>query len=136
IGVPSRSHVRQYKLVDDEVDGLVEEINWRWSSDTWRPIVYVKQQQNPVQMMALHRLANFCVVSSLDDGMNLVAKEFVASRADEDGALILSRFTGAARELTTALLVNPFGIDEIADAMHQALEMPEEERRRRMQRMR
>src|SRR5438445_5253401 len=136
IGVPSRTHIRQYKLLDAEIDQLVEEVNWRWSTDTWRPIVYVKRQHSSVEMMALHRLANFCVVSSLDDGMNLVAKEFVASRADEDGALILSRFTGAARELTTALLVNPFGIDEIADAMHQALEMPEEERRRRMQRMR
>ncbi|HMC65415.1 MAG TPA: trehalose-6-phosphate synthase, partial [Gemmataceae bacterium] len=136
IGVPSRTHIRQYKLLDAEIDQLVEEVNWRWSTDTWRPIVYVKRQHSSVEMMALHRLAHFCVVSSLDDGMNLVAKEFVASRADEDGALILSRFTGAARELTTALLVNPFGIDEIADAMHQALEMPEEERRRRMQRMR
>ena len=72
-------------------------------------------------MMALHRLAHFCVVSSLHDGMNLVAKEFVASRADEDGVLILSQFTGAARELTDALLVNPFAVDEIAEAMQCAL---------------
>ena len=70
--------------------------------------------------MALHRLADFCIVSSLHDGMNLVAKEFVASRADDDGVLILSQFTGAARELTDALLINPFAIDEIADAMREA----------------
>jgi trehalose 6-phosphate synthase len=136
IGVPSRTHIARYKQVDDEIDGLVEKINWRWGTDSWRPIVYLKEQHGPVQMMALHRLARFCMVSSLDDGMNLVAKEFVASRGDEDGVLILSRFTGAARELTSALLVNPFAMDETADAIHQALEMPEEERRRRMQKLR
>jgi alpha,alpha-trehalose-phosphate synthase [UDP-forming] len=136
IGVPTRTHVPQYKLVDTEVDSLVEQINWRWSTDSWRPIIYLKYQHNSIQMMALHRLADFCLVSSLDDGMNLVAKEFVTSRFDGDGALILSRFTGAARELTSAVLVNPFAVEEVAQAMHQVLTMPEEERRKRMQRMR
>src|SRR5262249_21441274 len=124
IGVPSRTHIRQYKMLDAEIDTLVEEINWRWSTDSWRPIVYLKYQHSPTEMMALHRLANFCIVSSLDDGMNLVAKEFVASRTDGDGVLILSRFTGASRELTSALLVNPFAVDELADAIRLALEMP------------
>jgi trehalose 6-phosphate synthase len=136
IGVPSRVHIRQYKQLGDEIAALVEDINWRWSTDTWRPIVFLKDQHGSVDMMALHRLADFCIVSSLDDGMNLVAKEFVASRVDDDGVLILSRFTGAARELSQALLVNPFAVDEIAEAMHQALTMLPEERRRRMQRMR
>ena len=136
IGVPSRTHVKEYQMLDDEIDSLVEDINWKWSTDSWRPIIYLKQQHSPIQMMALHRLANFCLVNSLDDGMNLVAKEFVASRFDEDGVLILSRFTGAARELTDAVLVNPFAIDEVADAMYQALEMSDEERRKRMQKMR
>jgi trehalose 6-phosphate synthase len=136
IAVPSRIHVRQYQALDDEVDGLVEEINWKWSTEAWRPIIFLKQQYSSPEMMALHRLADFCIVSSLDDGMNLVAKEFVASRGDEDGVLILSRFTGAARELTQAVLVNPYAIDEIAAAMLQAVEMPEEERRKRMERMR
>lgn len=136
IGVPSRTHVRQYQLLDDEIDALVEEINWKWSTENWRPIVYLKHQHGPVEMMALHRLADFCVVSSLDDGMNLVAKEFVASRLDEDGVLILSQFTGAAREMTQALLVNPFAVDEIAAAYHQAATMPAEERRKRMQKLR
>jgi alpha,alpha-trehalose-phosphate synthase [UDP-forming] len=136
IGVPSRMHVRAYQLLDDEVDNLVEQINWKWSTDSWKPIVYLKQQFGPIQMMALHRLANFCVVNSLDDGMNLVAKEFVASRFDDDGVLILSRFTGAARELTDAVLVNPFAIDEMAGALKQALEMPQDERRKRMQKLR
>jgi trehalose 6-phosphate synthase len=136
IGVPSRTHVRQYQLLDDEIDGLVDEINWKWSTESWKPIIYLKEHHGPAEMMALHRLADFCMVSSLDDGMNLVAKEFVASRFDEDGVLILSRFTGAARELTSAVLVNPFAIDEVAEAIHQALEMPEDERHKRMQRMR
>jgi alpha,alpha-trehalose-phosphate synthase [UDP-forming] len=136
IGVPSRVHIRDYQALDDEVDALVEAINWRWSTDSWRPIVFLKEQHSPVQMMALHRLADFCVVSSLDDGMNLVAKEFVASRTDEDGMLVLSRFAGAARELTSAVLVNPFDVEETAEGVRQALEMPAEERRKRMQRLR
>jgi trehalose 6-phosphate synthase len=136
IGVPSRTHIPEYKLMDDEIDGLIDDINWRWGSDGWRPIVYLKEQHTPVEMMALHQLADFCMVTSLDDGMNLVAKEFVASRIDRDGVLILSRFTGASRELASALLVNPFNVDEVAGAIHQALSMSEEERHKRMQRMR
>ena len=128
--------MKAYQLLDDEIDGLVEEINWRWSTDSWKPIIYFKQQFSQVQMMALHRLARFCIVNSLDDGMNLVAKEFVASRFDNDGVLILSRFTGAARELTDAVLVNPFSIDEMAEALRNALEMTEEERSKRMQKLR
>jgi len=87
-------------------------------------------------MMALHRMADFCLVTSLHDGMNLVAKEFVASRFDEAGVLILSAFAGAAVELNDALLVNPFAIDEIADAIRRAITMNEPEMRRRMQRLR
>jgi alpha,alpha-trehalose-phosphate synthase [UDP-forming] len=136
IGVPSRTHIKEYQNLDDEVDGLVESINWRWSTDNWRPIHFLKQQHGPMEMMALHRLADFCVVSSLDDGMNLVAKEFIASRTDEDGVLILSQFTGAARELNQALLFNPFAVNELAEAMHQALNMLEDERHKRMQRLR
>jgi trehalose-6-phosphate synthase len=136
IGVPSRIQVRAYKLLDDEIDGLVEEVNWKWSTESWQPILYYKQSFGQPELMALHRLADFCIVPSLHDGMNLVAKEFVASRFDDNGTLILSQFTGAARELKDALLVNPFSIEEMAEAMRAALEMPEEERRRRMQRMR
>jgi trehalose-6-phosphate synthase len=136
IGVPSRTHVPAYQQLDDEIDQIVEELNWRWGYENWKPVVYLKRQFGPSEMMALHRLASFCVVSSLDDGMNLVAKEFVASRTDGDGALVLSQFTGASRELTAALLVNPFSADEMADAIQHALEMGEDERRRRMQKMR
>jgi len=136
IGVPSRIQVRAYKLLDDEIDGLVEEINWKWSTDSWQPIQYFKTGFGQPEMMALHRLADFCIVPSLHDGMNLVAKEFVASRFDNDGVLILSQFTGAARELKDAVLINPFAVEEMAAAMREALEMPRDERRRRMQRMR
>jgi trehalose 6-phosphate synthase len=136
IGVPSRTHVPAYQHLDDEIDQLVDDINWRWGYENWKPIVYLKRQFGPPEMMALHRLADFCVVSSLDDGMNLVAKEFVASRTDGDGALILSQFTGAARELSGALMVNPFAADELSDAILHALTMPEEDRRRRMAKMR
>jgi len=136
IGVPSRTHVPAYQHLDDEIDQLVDDINWRWGYEKWKPVVYLKRQFGPPEMMALHRLADFCVVSSLDDGMNLVAKEFVASRTDGDGALVLSQFTGAARELAGALMVNPFAADELSDAILHALTMPEDERRRRMAKMR
>jgi alpha,alpha-trehalose-phosphate synthase [UDP-forming] len=136
IGVPSRTHVRQYQQIDDEIDDLVETVNWKWSTDAWRPIIYLKSQHSPVEMMALHRLADFCVVSSLDDGMNLVAKEFVASRTDDGGVLVLSQFTGAARELQSAILVNPFAVDDMMEAVRSALTMPVDERRKRMQKLR
>lgn len=136
IGVPSRSHLPQYKAIDDEIDRLVEEINWRWKSDAWRPIILLKQQYGQPELAALHRLARFCVVSSLHDGLNLVAKEFVSSRFDDDGVLVLSEFTGAARELGDALLVNPFSTEQIAEAIRRALEMPLPERQKRMKKMR
>jgi trehalose 6-phosphate synthase len=136
VGVPTRGHIPQYQAVDSEIDRLVDQINWRWGTPTWRPVIYHKRNFSQVEMMALHRLADFMVVSSLHDGMNLVAKEFVASRSDEDGVLLLSQFTGSALELSDALLFNPFAVDEMAEAIRQALEMTPEERRRRMQRMR
>ena len=136
IAVPSRSHLDGYQCIEHEVDTLVESINARWATGDWKPICLLKQHYEMTDMIALHRLARFCVVSSLHDGMNLVAKEFVASRRDEKGVLILSRFTGAHRELTDALEINPFAIHEVSEAMRLALEMPDAEQRRRMTRMR
>ncbi|GGH16391.1 alpha,alpha-trehalose-phosphate synthase (UDP-forming) [Silvibacterium dinghuense] len=136
IGVPSRMQIEQYQAVSEEVEKLVDTINTRWATGSWKPVIFLKQYFTPRQLIALHRLAHFCVVTSLHDGMNLVAKEYVASRFDEDGVLILSRFTGAARELSDALLVNPFAIGEIAEAIAQAVHMKQEERRKRMRRMR
>jgi trehalose 6-phosphate synthase len=136
VAVPSRSHIEPYKRLDDEIDRLVDEINWKWSTESWRPIHYFKEHHDGPSLMALHRLANFCVVSSLHDGLNLVAKEFVASRFDQRGVLILSEFAGSAWELTDALLINPFDIDHLAEAMRLAVEMPEAEQERRMRRLR
>jgi trehalose 6-phosphate synthase len=134
--VPSRVHIPAYKRINDEIESLVEEINWKYAVWHWKPIIYLPEHLSPTTLLALRRMANFCIVSSLHDGMNLVAKEYVASRFDEDGVLILSRFTGAARELTDALLINPYATDHFAEAIKQALEIAPEERQRRMRRMR
>jgi alpha,alpha-trehalose-phosphate synthase [UDP-forming] len=136
VAVPSRSHLPAYQAVEEETERLVEQINWRWGDRLWTPIVLHKEHYGMVDMIALHQLASFCIVSSLHDGMNLVAKEFVASRYDEEGVLILSKFAGAASEFTDALTVNPFAVHEMAEAIHKALIMPVEEQKRRMSRMR
>lgn len=136
LAAPSRSSIREYRLIEDEVDCIVESINERFGNDEWKPILYLKEHHGPESMMAVHRLSNFCIVSSLHDGMNLVAKEFCAARADEKGVLILSQFTGSARELTDALQMNPYATHEIADAMHTALSMPEVEQQHRMHKIR
>jgi trehalose 6-phosphate synthase len=135
-GVLSRIQLGAYKKLNEEIDNLVEEINCKYGKGRWKPIIYLREHLSPVTLMALQRLANFFVVSSLHDGMNLVAKEFVAARFDEDGVLILSPFTGAARELTDALLVNPYATDHFADAIKNAVEMPKAEGQKRMKKMR
>jgi trehalose 6-phosphate synthase len=136
VGVPSRTAIPGYQQLNARIEAHVQTINRRWQRGEWRPIVFVRRHVDQPALVALHRMADFCVVSSLHDGMNLVAKEFVGSRNDSDGVLVLSSFTGAARELTDALLVNPFSAAEITDAMHKAITMPEGERKRRMARMR
>ncbi|MBZ5726689.1 MAG: trehalose-6-phosphate synthase [Acidobacteriia bacterium] len=136
VGVPSRTAIPEYRSLDDEIAAQVSQINGRWAMRGWKPIVFVPRQLDQQTLIALHLMADFCVVSSLHDGMNLVAKEFVGSRIDEDGVLVLSEFAGAARELTDALIVNPFCVYEIAAAMHDAITMAPQERRRRMLGMR
>ncbi|MCI0461513.1 MAG: trehalose-6-phosphate synthase [Gemmataceae bacterium] len=136
VAAPSRVHIPTYRRLHEEIENLVEEVNWRHGNHTWRPIVYLHEHHNPEQVYPLYRMAAGCVVSSLHDGMNLVAKEFVAARSDLRGVLVLSRFTGAAQELTDALLINPYAVDEFAEALRLALTMPAEEQERRMQHMR
>lgn len=136
LAVPSRSGLPEYRQLEKEVDRLAARINRRWQTFSWRPVVLLKRHCTLTEMIALHRLAHVCIVSSLHDGMNLVAKEFVASRFDEDGVLVLSKFAGAAQELTDALQINPFSIEEGAEAYHAAFRMQAEERKRRMRRMR
>jgi trehalose 6-phosphate synthase len=132
VGAPSRDQLSRYQALSNEVDELVAEVNKRFGTDSWRPLVYVHEHREPAQIAAIYRAAAVCVVSSLHDGMNLVAKEFIASRTDYRGVLVLSRFTGAARELVEALQVNPFSVDEFGDALHVALTMPEDQQERRM----
>ncbi|MFC1846220.1 trehalose-6-phosphate synthase [Chloroflexota bacterium] len=136
IAEPSRVHIKKYKELNAEVDDLIEEINWKHQTGNWKPIIYIKRHCTPSNLLAFNQLAHFCIISSLHDGMNLVAKEFVSSRIDEDGVLLLSRFTGAARELTEALLINPFAIDELAELIKKALEMPKKQRQTRMRKLR
>jgi alpha,alpha-trehalose-phosphate synthase [UDP-forming] len=136
VGVPSRTRIREYKQLEEEIVDLVDELNWKWAQGSWRPVIFIERHFDRVPLAALHRLAHFAIVSSLHDGMNLVAKEYVGSRFDEDGVLILSDFAGASRELTDAIVVNPFDEEELAEAIKQALEMPEEARKKRMQKMR
>jgi trehalose-6-phosphate synthase len=136
VGVPSRTAIADYEALDLALQAQVASINRKWGRGAWRPVIFVRRHVSQTALMALHLMADFCMVTSLHDGMNLVAKEFVASRIDGDGVLILSAFTGAARELTDALIVNPFATEEMAGAIHEALNMPALERRRRMNRCR
>ncbi|MFC1862091.1 trehalose-6-phosphate synthase [Chloroflexota bacterium] len=132
-GMPSRTRIERYQEVNQRIEDLFTTLNEKYD---WKPVIPMTRQLSPVTLTALRRLADFCVVSSLHDGMNLVAKEFVSSRIDGDGVLILSRFTGAAAELEDALLINPYAISEFAVKIKEAIEMPEAERRRRMKAMR
>jgi trehalose 6-phosphate synthase len=136
IAAPSRSQLPAYQALQQQTTAEAARINAKFGANGWAPIVLVGEHHEPAEVFALYRAADFCVVNSLHDGMNLVAKEFVAARDDEDGVLILSTLAGASRELVEALLVNPFDIGETADAIRAALEMPRDERRQRMKLMR
>jgi len=135
-GMPSRTQIDTYKDIGQKIDGLMDGINKKYGTDAWQPVIAMTRQLSRETLNALRRLARFCVVSSLHDGMNLVAKEFVSARTDGDGVLILSRFTGAAVEMQDALLINPYAVSEFADRIKEAIEMPDTERRRRMKNMR
>jgi trehalose-6-phosphate synthase len=136
IGAPSRTHIKRYHDLLADVEAESDRINLRFQSGKWRPIVFLKRHYSHQEIARYYRAADLCLVTSLHDGMNLVAKEFVAARHDEQGVLLLSRFTGAAREFVDAVMVNPYDIERTADAIRYALEMTTEERRARMQRMR
>jgi len=136
IGSPSRTEIPRYHEVMQEVVQEAERINRRFQNGGWKPIVLLRRQHSHSEILPYYRTADFCLVTSLHDGMNLVAKEFVAARQDEQGVLILSRFAGASNELADALIVNPYDTEELASSIHHALEMSPEERRLRMRRMR
>ncbi len=136
IASPSRVLIERYQQLNRDVEQLVERINARFATDSWRPIILRRQHTEPPDVFKLYRASDLCYVSSLHDGMNLVAKEYLVARDDERGVLILSQFTGAARELPEALIVNPYDIEDAADALSAALRMPEEEQRVRVRAMR
>jgi len=136
IGAPSRTDIPRYKQFLEEVTAEADRINARFQSGKWKPIVLLKKHHSHKEITRFYHAASVCLVSSLHDGMNLVAKEFVASRDDEHGVLILSTFAGAALQLTDALLVNPYDVQQVAGSILRALEMSDEEQATRMRRMR
>jgi len=136
IGAPSRSEITRYHDFMMEVQQEAERINRRFQTSEWRPIVLLTRHHTREEILPYYRTADVCMVTSLHDGMNLVAKEYVAARTDGHGVLILSRFAGASHELVDALIVNPYDTEEVATAIHRALEMPPEECLLRMGRMR
>jgi alpha,alpha-trehalose-phosphate synthase [UDP-forming] len=136
IGAPSRTDIARYKNFLEEVAAEAERINAKFHSGKWKPIVFLKRHHSHEEIERYYRAASVCLVTSLHDGMNLVAKEFVASRVDDQGVLVLSTFAGAAHELSDALLVNPYDIMQLSEAIHTALEMPDAEQAKRMQWMR
>jgi trehalose 6-phosphate synthase len=136
LAAPSRTAIPQYQELNDKVEAVVRRVNQRFARARVPPVKLLRAHHEPPAVFKAYRAADLCYVSSLHDGMNLVAKEFVAARDDEGGVLVLSSFTGASRELTEALVVNPYDLDEAAEAMRRALEMKKSEQRERMRAMR
>jgi trehalose 6-phosphate synthase len=133
VAVPSRSDIEAYDALSEKVDRQVWEINDRFGTESWKPIHLVKQALPAERLAVLYRLADVCVVSSLQDGMNLVAKEYVASQVEMSGVLLLSEFAGAAEEMERALPINPYAPEDFALRIRDALLLPAEERRARME---
>jgi len=133
---PTRSKLLAYKDLHEEALRLAEDINRKYEGVEPAPIKLIVRHHEPGEVFELFRAADVCIVSSLHDGMNLVAKEFVAARDDESGVLLLSCFAGASRELSEALIINPFDAHMMGEALHQALVMPRDEQRERMRLMR
>ncbi|MBP9088425.1 MAG: trehalose-6-phosphate synthase [Kofleriaceae bacterium] len=136
LAAPSRTKIERYRELNDRVEAVAAKINATWGSGTYSPIILLRAHHEPLDVFRYYRAAEVCYVSSLHDGMNLVAKEFVAARDDEQGVLVLSQFTGAARELSEALIVNPYDLRHASDALAVGLKMPANEQRERMRSMR
>jgi trehalose 6-phosphate synthase len=136
LAAPSRTLIERYQQLDETVERTAARINQRFGEGAYQPIILLRAHHEPPEVFRHYRAADLCYVSSLHDGMNLVAKEFVAAREDERGVLLLSHFTGASRELSEALMVNPYDLEEASAAMARALSMSPEEQRERMHAMR
>jgi trehalose 6-phosphate synthase len=136
LAAPSRTKIDRYRQLNEILEQLAARINERFGTADYRPIILFRSHHEPPEVFRFYRAADLCYVSSLHDGMNLVAKEFVAARTDLQGVLLLSEFTGAARELTEALIVNPYDLVCSSDALASALSMPPDEQQDRMRSMR
>jgi len=136
IAAPTRTRIDRYQDIAYEVETEAERINRRFQTRRWKPIILLERHHSHKEIEPFYRASDVCLVTSLHDGMNLVAKEFIASRSDGGGSVILSRFAGASQELLDALIVNPYDTEQLAEAIRMALEMSPEERRGRMKRMR
>ena len=136
IAVPSREDVQAYQSFREQTDGLIGRIHGAFATPNWVPVHWMYRGVSPTELFALYRAADVMLVTPLRDGMNLVAKEFCAARADEDGVLVLSEFAGAASELSEAITVNPFDVEETAGAFYRALAMTPDERAMRMRALR
>jgi trehalose 6-phosphate synthase len=136
IGAPSRSLLKTYSDTINAAETEANRINWKLKTKDWQPILFLKKHHSHEEIIPFYQSANFCMVTSLHDGMNLVAKEYIAARNNNDGVLILSQFAGASHELHSSILINPYDIEASADAIYTALQMPVEQQRQRMKQMR
>ena len=136
IAAPSRTKVKKYQEFAEDVRAEVDRINSEFKTNGWKPIILLEKHHSHEEVQVFYKISNFCLVTSLHDGMNLVAKEYIASRSDEKGVLILSQFTGASRELKESLIVNPYNGEQTANAIKTALEMKPAEQAKRMRRLR
>jgi trehalose-6-phosphate synthase len=136
IGAVSRSLLKSYSDTVNAVESEINRINWKFKTKNWQPILFLKRHHSHEEIMPYYKSAQLCMVTSLHDGMNLVAKEFIAARDQNDGVLILSRFAGASQELHGALIINPYDIEQTADAIKQAIEMPKDQQYQKMKQMR
>ena len=137
LGAPSRGLISSYRELDERIDKLIDDINWKYLVTPWKPINYIKRSLHREKVLAYYRVADVCIVSSLDDGMNLVAKEFVAAQdgVKDNGTLVLSKFAGAKNELSDAIIINPYDIEEFAEKIKYAIEMSLDEKNCRMRAM-
>jgi trehalose 6-phosphate synthase/phosphatase len=136
VAVPSRTKIQEYNELKVRIERMIDEINADFGTENWTPVVYYSTNVPQKELVNYYRLADIAIVSSIVDGMNLVAKEFIASQVEEKGVLILSEFVGAVAELDQAIIINPFDVEQFANMIRRGIEMPLAEKKRRMQKMR
>ncbi|MDO8658146.1 MAG: trehalose-6-phosphate synthase, partial [Candidatus Levybacteria bacterium] len=136
ISPPAKSKIKKHQEFAEQVEKEIQRVNGLFKTKKWKPIVFLQKLQSHEELSHYYKLANFCLVTSLHDGMNLVSKEYVASRNDESGVLIISQFAGASKEFKDALVVNPYNGEQTAEAIYTALTMPVSEQIKRMKKLR